>query len=90
MRKPFEDPEAQARNVQLVRITGRAAARPLCDTPMGIFERVDEGERDRLSRFDQVVLDRVIDVAPRPLAEDDRLGVHRGSASRIRPRSRSK
>ena len=45
---------------------------------------------NRLSRLGQIVLDRLVDVAPRPLAKDYRLGAHLLPDSRTRSRSRSK
>ena len=90
VRKPSGRPEAQAGNVQLVRIAGRAASRLFADLADGVFQRVDEVQGNRRSRLGQIVLARLVDVAPRPLAKDDRLAAHLGLASRTRPRSRSK
>ena len=56
----------------------------------GIFQCVDEIQRNRLSRLGQIVLDRLVDVAPRPFAKDYRLAAHLQPDSRTRPRSRSK
>ena len=73
-----------------MRIAGRATRRLLADLAAGIFQRIDEIQRNRLSRLGQIVLDHLIDVAPRPLAKDYRLAAHLRPASRTRPRSRSK
>ena len=69
-----------------MRVAGRAARRPFADLPEGVFQRVDKVERNRRFRPRQIVLDRLIDIAPRLLAKDDRLAAHRRPASRTRSR----
>ncbi len=44
-------PEAQADEVELMRITGRTRFRSLADMADGIFERVDEAQCNRFSRL---------------------------------------
>ena len=90
IRKPSDRLKAQAGNIQLMRMVGRAARRPFANLPEGVFQRVDKARRNRRFRPRQIVLDYLIDIAPRPLAKNDRLAAHRRPASRTRPRSRSK
>ena len=90
IRKLPYGPEAQAGKIQFMRMAERAACRLFANTVTGVFQRVEEGERHRLSRLGQIMLDRLVNIPPRPLAKDDRLAAHRRPALRIRSRSRSK
>ena len=90
IRKPPDSPRAQAGNIQLVRVAGRAGGWLFADPAAGIFQRIDEGQRNRRSGLAQIMLDRLIDITPRPLSEDNWFPAHRRPASRTRPRSRSK
>ena len=90
MRKLPDGSKAKAGNVQLMRMAGRATRRLLADLAADIFQRIDEVQRNRLSCLGQIVLDRLVDVAPHPLAKDYRLAAPLRPASRTRPRSRSK
>ena len=84
------DRRAQAGKIQLTLITGRTARRMLAHTTVGFFQRVDEGQGNRRSRLGQIVLDGLVDIAPRPLAKDDRFPGHPWLAWRTRSRSRPK
>ena len=63
--------------IQLMRIAGRAVHRLVADMADGAFQRVDEGERNRRSRFGQIVPDRIVYVTPRRLAKNGRLAAYR-------------
>ena len=52
--------------------------------------RVDEGQGNRRTRLGQVVIDGLVDIAPRPLAKDDGFPGHLWPASRTRSQSRPK
>ena len=90
IRKLLSRPEAQVGNIQLMRKAGRAGRRLFADTAAGVLHRVDEGQGNHRSRLGQIMLDCLIDIALRPLAQDNRLAAHLRPASRTRPRSRSK
>ena len=82
--------KAKAGNIHVMRIAGRAAPGLFTDTATGVFDSVDEGERDRWSRLDQIMLDRLINIAPRLLAQNNRFAVHYRAVSRTLSRSWSK
>jgi hypothetical protein len=46
---------------------GRAA-----DQSIGVLKRIDESERDVRARLDRIIVDRGIDIFPRPRARDHR------------------
>ena len=75
-----------------MRVAGRAGRRLFANTADGILQGIDKGKRNRGARLGKVVLERLIDIAARPLAQDNRLAAHLrpDSRSRTRARSRSK
>ena len=90
IRKPPRDRRAQTGKIQLTLITGRTACGVLGHTAEGFFQRVDEGQGNRRSRLGERVLDGLVDIAPSPLAKDDRFPGHPWLAWRTRSRSRPK
>ena len=60
--------DAKAGKIQLMSIAGRAPPRLFADMAAGVFQRVDEGQRDYRARLGHIVLDGLIDITPRPLA----------------------
>ena len=49
-------------------IARRAPRRLFADMAAGVFQRVDEGQRDYRARLGQIMLHGLIDVTPCPLA----------------------
>ena len=54
-----------------MRVAQRPSRRLIADPAAGVLHRIDEVQRNRLSCLSQIVLDRLVDIAPRPLAKDD-------------------
>lgn len=79
--------EAQAGEVELMRIAGRTRLRSFTDMADGIFERVNEGQRNCFSRLGQIMLDCLFHIALRTLAKDNLFAAHCAGVWRTRLRS---
>ena len=72
----FQCPRAQAGQFKLVGVAGRTCCRKPGNVLVCLFECVNEAKRDVCARFKQIPIQRLLYVAFRPLARDERFGVY--------------
>ena len=81
-------PDAQARQVELVRVRRGAQRRVASDVGVGLLEGVDEAERSLDCILTQVLRDGPVDVPLGLLTRDDWPGFHPAALAALRMRSR--
>jgi len=72
--------------IQLMGIAGRSSVRMAADMGTGFLQGIDQTKRSHI-RLTQIVCSGVLNIQVRPLAQEDRLDLHRrdsGFASRLR------
>lgn len=80
MRKFLQRSDPQTRNVQLSCIAGRARRGLLTDSFDGVFQSQDKVARNFRASLYLIMPDRLVNVAPRPLAQGCGLVCHVGES----------